>query len=71
LLFVAMPFATKRDPSGRIAIDFDDVYEERIKLAAQRRSDLRGRGARRRDHSQADVPAALVGGDRGRRSAHR
>jgi hypothetical protein len=36
LLFVAMPFGTKRDPSGRIAIDFDHVYERAIKPAAIR-----------------------------------
>ena len=34
LLFVAMPFGRKRDPSGRIEIDFDAVYEQAIKPAA-------------------------------------
>jgi hypothetical protein len=34
LLFVAMPFGTKREPSGRLKIDFDDVYERAIKPAA-------------------------------------
>jgi hypothetical protein len=34
LLFVAMPFGRKRDPSGRIEIDFDDVYQRAIKPAA-------------------------------------
>ena len=34
LLFVAMPFGTKRDPTGRISIDFDGVYEHAIKPAA-------------------------------------
>ena len=34
LLFVAMPFGRKRDPSGRIEIDFDAVYEQAIRPAA-------------------------------------
>ena len=34
LLFVAMPFGRKRDPSGRIEIDFDAVYEQAINPAA-------------------------------------
>ena len=34
LLFVAMPFGTKLDPSGRFSIDFDDVYERAIRPAA-------------------------------------
>src|SRR4051794_11204282 len=29
-----MPFGRKRDPSGRIEIDFDEVYEQAIKPAA-------------------------------------
>ncbi len=35
LLFVAMPFGSKWDPSGRIKIDFDDVYERAIKPGAR------------------------------------
>lgn len=34
LLFVAMPFGRKRDPSGRLEIDFDEVYEQAIRPAA-------------------------------------
>ncbi|MEX0926951.1 MAG: TRAFs-binding domain-containing protein [Dehalococcoidia bacterium] len=34
LLFVAMPFGTKRDPAERYEIDFDAVYEKAIKPAA-------------------------------------
>lgn len=35
LLFVAMPFGHKPDPSGRYEIDFDDIYNRAIKPAAQ------------------------------------
>ncbi len=34
LLFVAMPFGKKRDPTGRLQIDFDAIYEHAIKPAA-------------------------------------
>src|SRR4051794_13160470 len=34
LLFVAMPFGTKPDPTGRITIDFDDIYARAIRPAA-------------------------------------
>jgi hypothetical protein len=34
LLFVAMPFGSKLDPSGRFSIDFDHVYEHAIRPAA-------------------------------------
>lgn len=35
LLFVAMPFGSKPDPSRRFEIDFDAVYERAIKPAAE------------------------------------
>ncbi len=35
LLFVAMPFGRKPDPSGTFEIDFDDLYERVIKTAAK------------------------------------
>ena len=35
LLFVAMPFGRKSDPSGRFEIDFDDIYGRAIKVAAE------------------------------------
>lgn len=35
LLFVAMPFGRKSDPSGRFEIDFDDIYGRAIKAAAE------------------------------------
>src|SRR3954469_23480926 len=34
MLFVAMPFGTKPDPTGRITIDFDDIYARAIRPAA-------------------------------------
>lgn len=34
LVFVAMPFGKKRDPTARVDIDFDDIYERAIKPAA-------------------------------------
>ncbi len=34
LVFVAMPFGKKRDPTARIDINFDDIYERAIKPAA-------------------------------------
>ncbi len=35
LLFVAMPFGKKLDPSSRVEIDFDRVYEQAIAPAAE------------------------------------
>lgn len=35
LLFVAMPFGKKLDPSARVELDFDDVYERAIRPAAE------------------------------------
>lgn len=35
LLFVAMPFGSKPDPTHRFEIDFDDVYERSIKPATE------------------------------------
>ncbi|HWM54630.1 MAG TPA: TRAFs-binding domain-containing protein [Solirubrobacterales bacterium] len=35
LLFVAMPFGSKPDPTQRFEIDFDDIYERCIKPAAE------------------------------------
>lgn len=35
LLFVAMPFGSKLDHSGRYEIDFDDVYQRVVKIAAE------------------------------------
>lgn len=35
LLFVAMPFGSRSDPTQRFEIDFDDIYERCIKPAAE------------------------------------
>lgn len=35
LLFVAMPFGSKLDPTQRFEINFDDIYERCMKLAAE------------------------------------
>jgi tetratricopeptide (TPR) repeat protein len=35
LLFVAMPFGRKRDATGRLQLDFDAIYEQAIRPAAE------------------------------------